>query len=173
MSFKIGDKVRFLTKAGWGDHIDLNSVYEVVDNVYPSVKHGKVDIACVTMFARDFELVEEEKKMFTKSDLKTGMRVVHRNGEVGIVVKDLDVIIFKSGRNSLQNYTEDLLNSVHHAYDISEVHLTSIGYFLDLEVLGDLLWKREEKSPEQIEAEAISKEISVLQSRLDELSKKL
>ena len=34
---------------------------------------------------------------FTKDMLRTGMRVVHRNGMVGIVFKDIDVISYGPG----------------------------------------------------------------------------
>ena len=50
----------------------------------------------------------EEKKMFTKNDLKNGDVIVQRNGWVEIVIVDLDVLISKDGWDNLNDIAEDL-----------------------------------------------------------------
>lgn len=55
----------------------------------------------------DFELVED-KKMFTKSDIKNGDVIVRRNGEVEIAIVDLGVFISPDGWNNYDNILEDL-----------------------------------------------------------------
>ena len=49
----------------------------------------------------------------TKSDLKTGMLVQTRDGDIGLVIKKLDVIIFKSDYMNIS----DLWRRSYYYYD--------------------------------------------------------
>lgn len=55
----------------------------------------------------DFELVED-KKVFTKSDLKNGDVIVRRNGSVEIAIVDLGVLVTKGSWNNLKDLKADL-----------------------------------------------------------------
>lgn len=173
--FKVGDRVR-RTGPDFGDVVE-GGEYVLSDILggYLARIEGSWGFYCL----QHFELVEENKmqKQFTKNDLKTGMRVVRPCGKVGLIVKDLDIISYEDGRYvDLSSYTEDMTYkyAALREFDIDTVYSgTTTSYLMDLKQLGKLLWKREEKSPEQIEAENITKEIESLKLRLEELSKKI
>lgn len=55
----------------------------------------------------EFELVEE-KKMFTKKDLKNGDVIVRRNGNAEIAIVDQGVFVTKGGFNRLSAVNDDL-----------------------------------------------------------------
>ena len=73
----------------------------------------------------DFELVED-KKVFTKKDLKNGDVIVRENGWVEIVIVDLDMLVTKNeGWNNLSCVREDLTDSDSEGdfqYDIVKVY---------------------------------------------------
>lgn len=178
MQFKIGDKVKRIGP----------TYYDAVEGreyMISNINGRLIQILGSNMYYDflHFELVEENKmqKQFTKNDLKTGMRVVHRNERVGIVLKDGGIIYYPAcSTETLSFFTnisslEDGLSSrLFEAWDIIEVYSGYLdGWIMNIKELGDLLWKREEKSPEQIEAEKIAKEIESLKLRLEELSKKI
>ena len=51
------------------------------------------------------------KNDFTKEDLRTGDIVVLRSGEIGIVIRQDDIIVYQnSGSDYLNDFTDDLLS---------------------------------------------------------------
>ncbi len=107
---------------------------------------------------------------FNKETLTTGNRVVYENGEVGIVLKDIDTIAFDDS----WDYIHDCDNGYFYkeGWEIIEVWegYTQNGKVLNFNEKGVLLWKKPvEKTPEQIEIEKIAEEMKKLQVRLDEL----
>ena len=92
----------------------------------------------------------------TKSDLKTGMLVQTRDGDIGLVIKKLDVIIFKSDYMNISDYEEDLLITPHSDADILKVSDQLFGDDLIVEywdegaINSSLLWERKEEPKETI-----------------------
>jgi hypothetical protein len=91
----------------------------------------------------------------TKSDLKTGMLVQTRDGDIGLVIKKLDIIIFKRDYMNISDYKEDL------SIDTSSAQILKISEQLcndDLTVYNwteetvdnCLLWERKEQPKETI-----------------------
>lgn len=95
----------------------------------------------------------EDKKVFTKKDLKNGDVVKKRNGNVEIIVLPLGTMVTKSnGFNTLAEMNDDLTDiDGDEAYDIvpvrrpSATHECTFGAFEYN--LGKLIWEREEKKP--------------------------
>ena len=101
-----------------------------------------------------------------KSDLKTGMRVKTRNGNIYLVVKDVDATLYGHqdvalvNNNSfilLDDYNEDLTDNSNSNYDIVEVFQITwdansllSDSFLNLDERFSI-WKREEYTDEQKE----------------------
>lgn len=156
----------------------LGQVFDVVDYSNPNqptfAYHVK-DCKEGNLFNKnDVEIINEEKVM-KKSDLRTGMRVVHgkhpRQEGYAIVVCDLDKIFFKSGGwNSLQTYNDDLTGSCS-SWDITEVYDVPDYSVLNFEVAGELLWRRETKSAEQIQLDVLQEKIVELTREAEKLQK--
>lgn len=101
---------------------------------------------------KHLELVEKENKQMTKQDLKSGMTVKLRNGNVYLVVNE--GLSRENGFEPLVCYCDDLMHIGDKSYDIVEVHVfntTFYGNTATLEVFLDLnnpmmklLWKRQE-----------------------------
>ena len=92
----------------------------------------------------------EEKKVFTKNDLKNGDVIKKRNGSVEIVVLPLGTLVTNdkiSGFNILDDIRDDLTSSIDDKYDVvavrrpTEVHHCRFSAFKD--ELGDLVYDRE------------------------------
>jgi hypothetical protein len=112
---------------------------------------------------------KEEAKMphFTKDMLKTGMRLVTREGEVRVFFKNMwilhqqkedGVITNKNGQYTSISYYEDSLKHSHNdRYDIVEIYSGAesdkLELMMDFDFKGSLLWKREEKSKAEIKLE--------------------
>ena len=99
--------------------------------------------------------MELAKQSFTKSDLKTGMGVVLRNGRKGHVLVDtgcVDVIRFLENGNysCLNDFSDDLTSNFKQQHDIAEVYFTEYQFKLFTEGVfeHDCVFKREEPKPE-------------------------
>lgn len=92
----------------------------------------------------------------TKSDLKTGMLVQTRDGDIGLVIKKLDVIIFKNTYMNISDYKEDLFVTSRDKADILKVSDQLFGdelvveYWDEETINSNLLWERKEESKETI-----------------------
>jgi len=148
-------KVRCVDHQGVNKKIyTLNESYEVKDGTlttntpYPIHRNFK-SVEDINAFSGSrFELVEEPK-MFSKSDLKTGMRVETRDGTVYVILlgteNDGDVLVNKSWM-SLTDYDDNLIvtSSYYSNLDISKVYKQSylpVDLF-NTEKHGPLLWER-------------------------------
>ena len=76
--------------------------------------------------------IKTQQPTFTKSDLKTGDAILHQNGKVGIVMSELNTIVYQDsfGRlgyfhNDLTIRTEDKFNV---EWDIVAVRRPVFGY---------------------------------------------
>lgn len=94
------------------------------------------------------------------SDLKTGMRVVTRNGSEFIVLENVktpngktqDMYVKKdNGFMTESSYNEDLTEKRDKAWDIIKVYVQNNGMYLDAAVISaetkdmDLIWERKDK----------------------------
>ena len=161
MKFKVGDKVK--VKDSWfGFTGEVGLIVRIDDPAeYPyRVKFDVVDEDDEGLFAEgSLELVKEkaEKQSFTKSDLKTGMGVVLRDGSKGHVLLGTeagDVIRFINGGSnqwaSVDEYDENMIDCDMSAMDIVEVYSSKYAYcYLTDRVFNqDCVFKREEPKPE-------------------------
>ena len=126
------------------------------------------------------------QKQFTKADLKTGMIIEFMNGEISQVLLNTPNGDIVTGDNwfPLKSYTdEDLfelmdMDGVRVKFVYLPVH--NKGFSLKEAKLNNLsqceyevVWKRKEKSAEQIEIESIQAEMDKLSQRLSELKGKV
>lgn len=155
MKFKVGDKVR-ITRSCLTNKDKEGVISEDDGSAIPykvTLDDGEVEW---THGNRITKLVKE-KQSFTKSDLKTGMGVVLRDGTKGHVLLDTvagDVIRFiNEGSNqwgSVDEYDENMIDCDMSAMDIVEVYSSKYAYcYLTDRVFNqDCVFKREEPKPE-------------------------
>jgi len=112
-----------------------------------------------------------------KSELKSGMRVVHGKhpcGPItGIVIRDMGLIVFEGhngGYNYLDSYTPSLSGS-NSSWDITEVYDVCMDEVLNPSRKSKLIWKRVEKTQSQIQLEQVISKLSELQMNAAELQK--
>lgn len=101
------------------------------------------------------EDVLEPITYFTKDDLKTGMRVTTRDGEIFTVYGERLLAI--DGSESIYNYYMDLTHWNNSDFDIVEVHdiNKNVASFRDiLDYPGKLIWSRESNEREISSEEA-------------------
>lgn len=121
-----------------------------------------------------------------KQDLKTGMRIKTRNGDLYLVLRDCetrwyehqDILFASFGDNNYKfligtTFNNDLIviNGCSE-YDIMEVFTTKYGY-CDSNVLDKTslvsIWKREEKTEKEIEMEKLQEKINEIQEQYNRL----
>ena len=158
MKFKVGDKVK--VKDSWFGHDGQVGVAFRTDNC------GQFNYSVKFDAEGDNERLDEQfegdslelaKQSFTKSDLKTGMGVVLRDGSKGHVLLGTDagdVIRFiNEGSNqwaSVDDYDENMIDCDVSAMDIVEVYSSTYAYcyLTDRVFSQDCVFKREEPKSE-------------------------
>ena len=167
MKFKVGDKVK--VKDSWFGFTGEVGLIVRIDGPakYPyRVKFDVVDEEDEELFAEGSLELVKGKQSFTKSDLKTVMGVVLRNGRKGHVLVDtgcVDVIRFlENGNYSCLNDFSDDLTSNFKQHDIAEVYFTEYQFKLFTEGVfeHDCVFKREEPKPEPEPTKMTMKEIN-------------
>lgn len=150
----------------WSSH-KVNTCYRLHSGDYGRLRYY-YDVMCIRVvsYPQHSTLLKE----FTKSDLKSGDKVVYRDEEeLFVLIETQSLHDSKSGYQDgyLSSYDEFLKHKVHMKRDIMKVYRDNI-----------LIWERAEepqKTAQQIEIERIEKEmreISVMQNKLaDELSR--
>ncbi|WP_443698970.1 hypothetical protein [Pseudomonas sp.] len=112
---------------------------------------------------------------FTKDMLRTGMRIKYNNGQVAIVLKDIGVLGMHDGFNNLSHLNDSLKDTEQFDDQVDwDVESVWKGYennakVLNFKALGDFIWKREEKSPEQLQLDILLKQISELNTQATKL----
>lgn len=156
MSFK----VRCVSVNPKEGHFTLNKVYEVEsDKIYDDYgkaftawsHKGKNAQALIDWFAPCnwlFEEVVEEKKMFTKKDLKNGDVILRANGEVSIFIENLEMFVSTDGWMPLDKVCDDLTHhNSNREWDIVEVRRPKVKYECQFGAfrnnLGELVYDRE------------------------------
>lgn len=131
MKFKVGDKVRIVknvwntpvhrSDVGIGEIHTIKRIEEWMGR-YPYVLDAHLGF---NWCEDELELVED-KKVFTKSDLKNGDIIVRRNGWVEVVIVDLNVLLCRDGGwNTLSDVKADLTDvdsEYDDKYDIVKVY---------------------------------------------------
>ena len=165
MKFKVGDKVK--VSNSWEGH-DGATGQIVYINVYHEFTHEVrfEDMGAECFREEELELVKA-KQQFTKSDLKTGMGVVLRNGDKAHVLLgtgDGDVMRFleKDTWDTLKSANEDLTWKGMDNFDIVEVYSTKLAsrYLTDMVFEEKCVFKREEPKPEPKPTKMTMKEIN-------------
>ena len=155
MKLKVGDKVK--VSNSWDGN--TGNVGEITER-----SGGYQYPYCVTFEAGNDESFKEEelelvkeKQSFTKSDLKTGMGVVLRDGSKGHVLLGTeagDVIRFINGGSnqwaSVDEYDENMIDCDTSAMDLIEVYSSRFAYacLTDRVFNQDCVFKREEPKSE-------------------------
>lgn len=96
---------------------------------------------------------------FTNAMMKPFMRVIRREGTVGIAIsspQDGLVIVGKFQNGCSWTSGQDYLNTLETYSDIMAVYEapSNPGHLINKELKGDLIWKRVEKTAEQLAQEA-------------------
>ena len=121
----------------------------------------------IVTYTEMMQLLGKTMKEFTKSDLKTGMFVKHRDGDYAVVL-DNDL----SGLEhyvSLDTITPKLISSCLTANDIMFVYVKAERCCMNSHLAGlglRRIWERTEQTPAQ-------KEMEVLQAKMDELQEQM
>ena len=110
---------------------------------------------------------------FTKSDLKTGMFVKYRNGDMRLVLGD---IVTGDYWSHLSRFDTHLNHKDYKERDIMSVYTANeeagLKAYFDGKLLK-LIWERTEQSPAQKEMEELRSQISKLQEQAKVLQSKL
>lgn len=160
--FNVGDKVKIVRCIGNGglsleDRLLAVGEEYVIESVNPNClnpcrdNYGLVGRSFVVY---DVELELVEPKQFTKSDLKDGMVVEHRDGDRYMVFGNC--FISPDGNWDATKYNDDLTSNTdsmwRHDYDICRVYKVSSGIYMDFkDIFNDeknyvkLIWERKEE----------------------------
>lgn len=117
------------------------------------------------------ETLGMKQKQFTKSDLKNGMVVLLRENSDRYLVLN-DRIVGDDGWMDFDSYDNDLLEIEAKDSDFDVVEVFEVTALWDLSIQKwelKSIWKREEKSPAQLEIEQIQKQVDELNARLETL----
>lgn len=107
-------------------------------------------------------------------ELKTGMRVMHKNGKIGIVFADVGVIGYKGGYNLVAFLNYNLQDREGDSeWDVDKVYGGYVYHsgLLDLNDLGSLVWDRYD--PNAAKIDELEATIKQAQEQLEELKKEL
>ena len=154
MKFKVGDKVKVSNSLG-GRSGEVGEIVKVTERWEYKHTVSFDDDFEENFKEEELELVKEkaEKQSFTKSDLKTGMGVVLRDGSKGHVLLgtdagDGDVMRFleKDTWDTLESANEDLTWKGMDNFDIVDVYSTKLAsrYLTDMVFEAKCIFKREE-----------------------------
>lgn len=155
--YKVGDKVKVIRTGEPNELGRSKYIGEVftIESVNPNGdvrldEHYGVEGKCPYIFLVDeLEPYVEEKKVFTKSDLKNGDVIVRRNGSVEIAIVDRNVFITKHGWNKLADVNDDLTDIDSdfgdNEWDIVKVYRPKVCHQCQFETEdhGELVYYRE------------------------------
>lgn len=113
---------------------------------------------------------------FSKKDLRNGMKVVQRNGDVMIFIDDC--LYERNQYERIDNYQDNLLFDRYDEtdYDIVKVFESEArtGSFLSFELKQHkLIWERVEKTEAQLKLEGLQKIIEDAQQKIEQLKEEM
>ncbi len=156
--FKVGDKVKVIEKSYGYKVGDIGTITKI--DCQSSIK---VVFDYDYFWICDFQL--EFIEGFTKSDLKSGMLVVKRNGNKELIIGEY-LMASDCGFNCLSSVKEDLTNTNSKEFDIVDVYdinTHTIGSFksdsFDIERLTRIYKREETKVIKELTIEDIQKEL--------------
>lgn len=135
----------YINKTRWGEY-KHNTYYRFNNGSYGDlVKHS--DPVDVILEFSDFDWSDS----FTKSDLKDGMVIEHRDGDRYIVLGDF--ALSEEGNWRLKDYFEDLKWDGNSYMDIVKIYKVNTSQYMDFtDVFNDnylrLIWERKEEKKE-------------------------
>jgi len=141
----------YLHHNNWKVHKE-ETCYDLKDGVYTDVEYYK---------ERNYKIVEYKgEDMNLKDLLQSDDKVVYRDGEERWYFKHIKSFYDDEGvrQLTLHAFNDDLKCVEYYGYNIMEIWRDD-----------NLIWKREEKSANQIEKEAIEKEMKILTERFERL----
>jgi hypothetical protein len=165
--YKVGDKVRIRSDLKCGDWgtcfantsmakhggkvVTVASIVECFDNRF-RIKESLHE--CDPLWHWSDEMVEpveitmEDKKVFTKNDLKNGDVIKRANGNVSIFIENLGVFVSTSGWMPLNKVCDDLTHTRHdRGWDIVQVRRPIAPYNCQFSAfdtnMGELVYDRE------------------------------
>lgn len=150
-------KVLTVSKVKWSSHIFCEEFFKgrgAIESLY-------VDLV-------------EEKKMFTKNDLKSWMRVKTRGGIVYIVDVERGLLLRRNSFERFKEYNNDLTSFGRYGikeWDIVQIFAApeACGLLLDPSELGEMLWERTEETGAQKQYKVLKKKMKELQEEMDKL----
>lgn len=154
----------YLNRTYWNQHND--TVYNFNNDTYGRTIYYNKQHNYTILEWGDFM----EKKEFTKSDLKTGDVVMRRNGKVGIINREHDVIIVQNGYGDL-DYIKSDLTSFEKQWDIIAVRRPLVKSDCQFDAFqcqwGTLVYERKEVEEMTLEevCKALGKEIKIVKSK--------
>lgn len=166
--FKVGDTVVF---NGNGSHYLSKGFLYVVSGAAGCY----ISVVGFDSWYNASSFTLNKSETFTKDQLKVGMRVVIRDGRTLAVSPETTIGKEGSAITSLRNYTRDLKSTSEEGYDVMEVWEGPelAADFFDMDKKGALLFKRVEKTAEDLKKEAQLKDIAELEARLADLKSKI
>lgn len=139
----------------------------------------------ITLEGRPQPIIKEQenvmKKEFSKDGLKTGMLLTFSRGQKAIVLKDFndkgDIMLYttEDGWDYLSLLYDNLESDTDWLGNVVSIHRLHPYYVLSrtMEENSKLIWKREEKSPEQIAYEQLQAQIADEETRHNKSMKAL
>lgn len=173
--FKTGDKVKIISCAK-----DFYWYADKIGEIY-TIQNYSPDTRCYIMVEKalatreeDLALVNDQSTDDLKNILKNGARVKCRNGEMFTLIDG--VFVCPSPKSctgmgwlcTVDDFLEDQ-DIVGDEWDIVEIYdkpSHSYNYFAYDYHPTKLLWKREEKSPQQLELEKLQEQVRNLSDRI-------
>jgi hypothetical protein len=126
----------------------------------------------IISYTEMMQLLGKTVKEFTKSDLKTGMFVKHKDGTYRIVLDS--ILSTYNGYLNMSMYMQDLSygDGRQEKFDIiaaykTEAHGTLANFMNGYELT--LIWERAEKTPAQKEMEVLQVKMNESQAKMNEL----
>ena len=179
MKYKVGDRVRIVQNWNKTDISRVNprgkmdrwlgktmTIKETRAGYYKMVEDTQENFGKGWGWFED--MVEGFVTLCIKTDLKTGDVVQCRNGEIGIVIVDMNVIIFSRGHLTMSQLDSYLIHLFNNAFDVVAIRRPNCELACDFNAfelkLGTLIYERNE--PEEMTltevCKLLGKEIKII-----------
>lgn len=178
-NFKSGDKVITTAQGGW---YEAGEVFTLTKPFYSSYGDGWYTLEKGEGFFVDIAKIKHYEQPL-KNMLQNGMRVKLRNDCMYTYIDGYftNIKITKDGLNYLSevdSWADDLRyykwDNVESEWDVMKIFAkVNIYDYFNNDIKGRVIWKRDEKSPEQIELESLQQQAQDIANRIQALQGKL